>query len=219
MENILPYRNLNLSDLPEEVWISIRGFEGLYEVSNMGRVKSLNRTVNHPRYGNKTIVERLLKQTKLKSGYLSVCFHKDGKDKHFRVHRLVALHHVPNPLNKYEVNHLKGIKIDNRASELEWSTRLENISHSISTGLTNNTGINSSLYGLKGILSYQAKKINQYTLQGKYIKTWDCIEDAVKSIGLSRSCVRRNCSSKGFYWKMFVGNADDIIIKKKWQRA
>lgn len=100
-----------------EVWKKVKGFEN-YEVSNYGNVKSL-------KY-NKI---RLLKQEKVK-GYLRVSLSKENKVKRFQVHRLVAESFITNYLNKPCVNHINGIKIDNRVSNLEWATYSENEIHS-----------------------------------------------------------------------------------------
>lgn len=107
-----------------EKWISIKGYEGLYEISNEGRVKSIG-------YGK----ERILKPNKSKDDYLYVILYKDKLEKNYRVHRLVAINFLDNPYNKVEVNHINGIKDDNRLENLEWNTRSENIKHAYDNGL------------------------------------------------------------------------------------
>jgi hypothetical protein len=104
----------------KEFWKDIIGYEGKYQISNLGRVMS-------------TFKGGILKPIN-NEGYLKVILCNNGK-KSFFIHRLVATHFIPNPENKQEVNHKKGIKNDNRASELEWSTRSENCTHAIRTGL------------------------------------------------------------------------------------
>lgn len=100
-----------------EIWKDVKGYEGLYQVSNLGRVKSF--------YTN-----RILKPGTDKDGYLRVDLCKDKKPKHFHIHRLVAETFLPNPENKPCVNHKLGKKQDNRATELEWCTYSENEIHS-----------------------------------------------------------------------------------------
>lgn len=103
----------------DEIWKDITGLEGLYKVSNLGRIKSIKRNLV------------LIPQKIDKRGYLRVIL----KGKKFRVARLVAIHFIPNPLKLKEVNHKKGLKWDNRADELEWSSRKQNMIHAVQTGL------------------------------------------------------------------------------------
>lgn len=103
-----------------ENWASIDGYEGLYEVSDTGMVRSLKRT---------TTSGKVLSQRSGTGGYLSVCLCKDNHKKSFVVHRLVARAFVTNPENKPEVNHKNGVRTDNRAENLEWVTRSENERH------------------------------------------------------------------------------------------
>lgn len=111
-----------------EQWKDIKGFEGVYQVSDLGNVKSLKRYVSNG-HALIEVKEKLLTKKLTKKGYLSVTFrHYD----HFStplIHRLVAIAFVPNPENKPEVNHKNGIKIDNRKQNVEWSTSMENCCH------------------------------------------------------------------------------------------
>jgi hypothetical protein len=119
-----------------ELWKDIQGYEGLYQVSNLGRVKSLPKYVKTGKggKGKRYIPENLLTPCKKENNYFFVALAKDGiKNCHY-LHRLVALAFIPNPENKPQVNHLKSDKSDNRASELEWSTRNENLLHSFREG-------------------------------------------------------------------------------------
>lgn len=127
--NLSPHLNLSLKDMPNEEWKPIPGYEGIYEVSNMGRIKSFPKPSN----GRKIII---LKNIVCCYGYYHVNLHKEGISTRKRIHRIVGLSFLENPLNLPEVNHKKGKKWDNRAGELEWSTQQDNITHAIETGLS-----------------------------------------------------------------------------------
>ena len=103
----------------KEIWKDIYGYEGKYQVSNYGRIRSV----------------KILKPCKSSFGYYRVGFSENGKIKSFSVHRLVALSFVPNPERKKEVNHMDGDKTNNRADNLEWVTQSENIQHAYDNGL------------------------------------------------------------------------------------
>jgi len=105
----------------EEEWRDIEGYEGIYQVSNLGRIKALERVVVVP--------ERILKNVSSGTGYAQINLIRDKKRKICLIHRLVAQAFIPNPDNKSDVNHKKGIKHDNRVSELEWATESENMIH------------------------------------------------------------------------------------------
>lgn len=99
-----------------EEWRDVVGYEGLYQVSNLGHVKSL--------YSNK-----MLKSVRLITGYLTVCLHKNGKQKNHHIHRLVAEAFLPNPNKLPVVMHLDDNKTNNIASNLKWATHSENHTH------------------------------------------------------------------------------------------
>lgn len=105
----------------EEIWENIEGYEGLYQISNRGRVKSLERVDenNHP------IKERIMKPS-MSLGYLYVGLRKQGKQKRMRIHRLVAAAFIPNPNNKEEVGHKDETRTNNYADNLEWVSKKEN---------------------------------------------------------------------------------------------
>lgn len=111
----------------KEIWKAIKDYEGKYEVSNLGRVKSLERKSRL----NRKIKERILAPREHTGGYLRVQLSR----KDFYIHRLVAETFIPNPENKSQVNHIDGNKRNNRVDNLEWNTPLENNLHAIRTGL------------------------------------------------------------------------------------
>ena len=113
------YENLSIESLHNEEWRDVVGYEGLYQVSNRGRVKRL--------VSPKCKKERLLAITKdLKYGYCRVMLSKGNKESRFLIHRLLAGHFIPNPENKPCIDHINGIRDDNRIENLRWCTHKEN---------------------------------------------------------------------------------------------
>jgi hypothetical protein len=112
--------------MEKEQWIDIKGYEGIYQVSNTGKVKSL--------IGNKIKIRKPKLDNK---GYYQINLHKNNKSKTFRLHRLVAESFIPNTSSKPFVNHKNFIKTDNSIDNLEWSTPLENTRHYIYNGEKN----------------------------------------------------------------------------------
>lgn len=132
----------HVPDLDGEEWRPIEGFEGCYAVSNMGRIKSLDRILPHKEHGTWHIKEKLLRQHKSGSGkhlYLSVMLHVgEGKMVCCKVHRAVAEAFIPRVPGKGAVNHIDGNKQNNRVDNIEWCTDKENTDHAWRTGLCEN---------------------------------------------------------------------------------
>lgn len=122
----------------KEVWVDVVGYEGIYKVSNMGNIISCDRTIyNKGSNCYQKIKGCIRKKVIHKNGYEQVMM-SNGINKLILVHRIVAEAFIPNKLNKKEVNHINGIKNDNRVENLEWCTRMENEIHSIQNKLKDN---------------------------------------------------------------------------------
>lgn len=121
--------------MEQEIWKDIDGFEGLYKVSNLGRVKSLERLVKHSATSKRLTKDRILKSNNNKR-YQTVVLCDRVKKTTFLVHRLVGIMFIPNENNYSEINHKNGIKSDNRMSNLEWCSRSQNEQHAYDNGLT-----------------------------------------------------------------------------------
>lgn len=169
----------------QEEWRDIEGYKN-YQVSNMGRVKSLG--------NDKSRKEKILKQRKNNKGYLMVALWKDGKSKTCTVHRLVAQAFIDNPNNHPQVNHKDENKTNNAVSNLEWCTNSYN-----------------QKYGNcpKKIGEKNSKRVFQYSLDGTLVGIWQSTMECARNgynFGAVASCCRKcfnreeNNIYKGFIW-------------------
>lgn len=185
----------------KEIWKDIENYEGLYQISNFGNIKSLNY--------NGTKKEKKLKQIPDKDGYMKIGLCKNNILKEKKIHRLVAgaflnkkkFKYIDekdkskyiNNLNKLEVNHKDENKQNNNVENLEWCTHSYN----------NNYGSKNKTI---------SKKVNQYDLEGNYIKTWDSLFKVQKKIGIHVTNISRCCkniykTAGGFVWR-YVNKED-----------
>lgn len=165
----------------EEIWKDIQGLEGYYQVSNLGRVRSLKRLSSKIKrfYGGNILIPQ-----KTRKGYLQVCFSKYGAwVLTARVHRLVAEAFLPNPDNLQEVNHKDEDKTNNRVDNLEWCNSMYN-----------------HLYGtrLKRVAEKLSKKVGQYK-DGKLIKIWGSVTEAAKTLGLNKGNLAAVCRGTPYF--------------------
>jgi hypothetical protein len=151
----------------KEIWKTIDGYEGLYEISNLGRVKSLSRIIQRDGiFGNKKIKERIIKPSITNGGYYRLNLINNKIKTSFSIHRLLALYFLPNYENKPQVNHINGIKTDNRLENLEWCTAKENINHAFKIGLiTAKNGINHNKCKLNTFEVLEIRKNKNNTLK------------------------------------------------------
>lgn len=174
----------------EEVWKDIKKYEGLYQVSNLGRVKSLNY--------NRSGKERILKYGINTQGYLIVCLCVNKQRKIFAVHRLVAETFIANTNNLPQVNHIDENKYNNCVDNLEWCDSKYN----------NNYGTHIQRALLTRIIrncKTAPKKIDQYSLDGKFIKTWNSGTELSKCGfhhgNICNCCKGRSKTSQSYIWK------------------
>ena len=180
----------------KEIWKDVKGYKGLYQVSNLGRIRSVGRNtidkIGIKRHKN----GKILKQYTNQSGYLQVKLYKNKKWKTISSHRIVCIAFINEP-KKETVNHKNGIKTDNRAENLEWATRSENINHAIRIGLKKNK---------HGIEHKQSKYIIQLTRSGNYIKTHYGIHEAGRDTGIQWQNISKvlrgvRGTAGGYKWK------------------
>jgi len=148
---------------PAETWIDIEGYEGIYQISNTGKVKSLQREKWNGN-GYQAIPERILKEVIINTGYNSVSLWKNGKGKAHLVHRLIGKHFLDTYTESLDINHIDGIKTNNTLDNLEVCTRKENINHAFRIGLSNN--------------NHSRKKV----INTKTNEQYNCAADALKSL-------------------------------------
>lgn len=196
----------------DEEWKPIIGYEGLYEVSTYGRIRSL------PRKGSKG---GIVKPSLSGSGYLQTHLCKDGVSKTFQIHRLVAMHFLDNANDYPEVNHIDECKTNNHVSNLEYCTRLQNVRHGTGIGRMakahnyKESAIKSARnHDYKEVARKQSKRVAQIGMDGKVIKIWESVREASKGMRCSSSQISNVCNEKthtahGFIWQFVKesGNA------------
>lgn len=186
-----------------ETWLSVVGYEGLYEVSNTGKIRTVARVYYSGKPTRKMILPQKAMQAKSdKDGYLNLALRKNKERKFLRVHRLVCQAFHPNPENKPFVNHKNGDKTCNHDWNLEWATASENELHSFR--VLGKKPILSQL-GKVGRLSKSSKPLYQYDLNGNLIKVWESARLAIAS-GFDKKGVYQVINGvfkqhRGFVWK------------------
>ena len=188
----------------KEVWKDIKGYENLYQVSNYGNVKSLDRYIKNKNGKMQFYNEKILRPNDSK-GYLKVTLSKNNRQRTFRIHVLVAKTFISNPENKPEVNHKDGNKHNNHIDNLEWNTRRENEIHAYQNGLAKPSKKQKEAVAKYAKENY-SKKIIQYDLNGNFIKEWNSMADIWRELGIRASLICRCCKglrthTYGYIWK------------------
>ncbi len=177
----------------KEIWKDIKNYEGLYQISNFGNVKSLEKY----RYNGKkyyTQKEKILKQQVDKNGYKVIVLHRNKEIQAFKIHRLVAQAFIPNPKDKAEVNHIDGNKANNNIHNLEWVTTKENVHHAFKNHL---------------VSQHNNTSVEQYSLDGTLLKKWNSISEAQRELKLKKSaisnisacCQHQKPTAFGYIWE------------------
>lgn len=179
--------------MKKEYWKPVLGYEGLYEVSNCGRVRSLD-TYRKGRNGSIIFCKgKILKPFKNTQGYLKVVLCKNGKVKTFRVHRLVAEAFISNPDNLPCVNHKDENKQNNVVSNLEWCSYSYNI----------NFGTRNERMAKKNTNGKRSKPVLQYTLDGQFVKEWQSTMECGRN-GFNQGAVAACCRGELKKYKDFI---------------
>ena len=186
----------------KEVWKPIPGYEGYYEVSNLGSIRSVSHVVSGPVNGGLrtySTKSSILKQHVSKVGYIMVSLSKNSKVKHFNLHRLIAKAFIPNPDNLPCVNHKDEDKTNNNVENLEWCSHKYNA----------NWGTNPKRVSVRqNKTPSRHRKVSQYTMDGKFIKTFYAASHAARELGVDSSWIIACCrgtkgakSAGGFIFK------------------
>lgn len=177
----------------EEIWRDIKGYEGLYQVSNLGKVRSL-------RYANRDEVRELYLKPHTR-GYLQVELHKNGSRKMFTVHRLVAIAFVEGYEEKKLVNHIDENKRNNVSTNLEWVSASQNVLHSLSHRRVGNTRRCTKSHSRR-----DNRPVLQMSLDGEIIRHWGSTIEVKKTLGYSDWSIKQCCrgnrhTAYGYKWQ------------------
>lgn len=198
--NSIKKLNTEIINLPNEEWKPVKGFEGLYEISNKGRLKRVSRDVLDQRGIIQHFPEQLIKGTLSVYGYMQTTLRKNRRKINVRIHKLVAEAFIENPNNKPIVDHIDGNKVNNNADNLRWVTNSENIR-------------NENTYPRFREIVVNLRKsecIEVYQLDDNYniIRNFNNAEEAAKFVGCTPSSIRQACKPnhkhykvKGYHWR------------------
>lgn len=184
---------------PGELWKDIPGYEDQYQISNMGRVKSLARS--YVTGGGRLVVlpESMRKQTLNRDGYPTVGLSQNGIEIKWKVHRLVAITFIANPHQKECIDHINAVRSDNRASNLRWCSRQENMNNHLTLA-----NLSCSHKGKHQVRTRKVAKVDPDTMRVIYV--YDSALAAGRSIGVSNTWICKACKAypklaHGFYWQ------------------
>ena len=190
--------------MESEIWKDVAGYEGIYQVSNLGRVKSIDRIVLRSSTPQ-PLKGKIISQGTQNTGYMCVTLWNRKERKAFLVHRLVAEAFLPKQNGKDVIDHINGVRNDNRVENLRWCTQKENTNFPIARHKYNM----ANQKRIEHILMFHEKnslKVVQLTKDDKVIKVWDSVKLASKELGLLTSgiyavCVKQKKTCGGYKWK------------------
>ena len=168
----------------EEIWNNIEGYDGKYQVSNLGRVRNTQKNI-------------IMTDRKRGKGYMAVTLTDyTGKHKDYYIHRLVANAFIPNPDKLSQVNHKDEDKTNNCAYNLEWCDCKYNINY----GTRSTRSCSNRKYSKR-----KGTTIYQYTLDKEFVRSWESLNEIYNTLGIFRSCISKCCrgvynQSHGFLW-------------------
>lgn len=173
----------------KEIWKDVEDYEGIFKISNKGRLKRVKNSHNMPD-------NNILKGSICMHGYRYYNMKVRGKGKKNKAHRLVAIAFLENPDNLPQVNHIDGNKLNNTAENLEWCDQKHNNRHALATGLRD-IDMQQVRNMHKTMAKKQQRKVNQLDLDGDLIKQFDSMNEAADYFGGHSSNIRRVCKGKG----------------------
>lgn len=183
----------------QEIWKDILGYEKLYQISNFGNVKSLDKKDS---LGRRVKGKQMMPIFR-KDGYLDITLHKDGKCKHFLIHRLVAQMFIKNSNNYKEINHKDEDKTNNNINNLEWCSRSYNINYGVANKKRRKT-----------LLNKRGKTVFKYDKDNNLLQSYPSLQQATRETKINQSHISQCCNNKrktagGFVWRY----AENILCK------
>jgi hypothetical protein len=170
-------------DFESEIWKNIPNYEGLYQASNLGRIKSF------------VLNEKILNPSKRNDGYYKICLNY----KSYLLHRVILLTFKPNVSNLPQINHKNGNKNDNRVDNLEWCDQFYNMKHCYEAGLRNKLN-----QGRLGKFNNKAREVIQYSLNGEYISKYDTIREAAIKLSFNEGNICRCVNGQLKHYKKYI---------------
>ena len=211
--------------MEEEIWKDVPQYEGLYQASTLGRVRSIDRVVDCKRDYQKHLKGKIISQKKHMAGYKIVCLSKNGNETHFFTHIVIARTFIENPENKPQVDHINTIRDDNRVCNLRWVSQSENNQNAITKQRMKDVAkISTTQHRFpkgyhppirpqkKGGDNPAAKAVVQYSRKGEYIADYGSLTEAAAAmnkknvVNILQCCKGYRKTAFGYIWKYKSSN-------------